>query len=290
LELYFNKKILTQSTTTKYFITPKVTFVQKDSNGGGAEAKVIIFNGDIIDVVLINGGYGYTDPPIGYVTRGYNIIKNLNRKSQSFVDRYNNSNITYAESLDIYSIININAPQEGIYPLGFGYTHQFESTENLNTSIEKNIQSISPIVPINLNPKTLTKEVSYFTDVQSNILFDSKQETTNQIFKVIYKDLMKVGKEVMIKSSAISTKISSTKANESQVCYATILDAPIDVNDTIIYVQNTKNFPDSGIILIGREFIYYEGKQTDRLFGIQRGYNNSLIEQHFAGELLKSLV
>lgn len=289
LELYFNKNILTQSTTTKYLIAPEITFVQKDSFGGGAEAKVIIFNGEIIDVMITNPGYGYSSPPIAYVTRGYNVVKNINRKSQSFIDTYTNSNVTYAESLDIYSIININAPQEGIYPTGFAYTNQFNSEDNLSIVFEKTIQSISKALPLKVPSKLIERKLSYSSNQQSSIIKSNTSELIGTTFKLIDKKDFSINKESLLSSKTIllTTDINT---NISDISYCSVLDAPVDIDDTIMYVQNTNNFPESGIVLLGREYIAYERKASDRLIGLQRGYNNSLIDNHSPGDLLKSIV
>ena len=54
--------------------------------GGGADGFVIMEGGEIIDVVLTNGGSGYSVPPKVYVTRGYNIYRSKEKVVSSRTD------------------------------------------------------------------------------------------------------------------------------------------------------------------------------------------------------------
>ena len=67
--------IIDKATTSGYFASPNIEFVPVDNNGGGAVAEVLAINGMIVDVILINGGSGYTQPPQVIVSRNFFIDK-----------------------------------------------------------------------------------------------------------------------------------------------------------------------------------------------------------------------
>jgi len=83
LELFFEKNLLLQPTAYQYYTTPIIEFVPQTEFGGGARAEVIAYGGDILDIVLVEGGSGYTEPPKVVVARGYNKIKSNKRKIDS---------------------------------------------------------------------------------------------------------------------------------------------------------------------------------------------------------------
>ncbi len=64
-----------EGTAYQYYTPPQVEFVPKSGNGGGAKAAVIVSNGNVIAVELIDGGSGYTEAPKAVVTRNYRIIR-----------------------------------------------------------------------------------------------------------------------------------------------------------------------------------------------------------------------
>jgi hypothetical protein len=83
LELFLNNNILVQPTAYQYYTNPVINFIPVDGNGGGAKAEVIVCNGQVLDVVLLNGGYGYTSEPKVVVARRFSIVKKNPRKIQS---------------------------------------------------------------------------------------------------------------------------------------------------------------------------------------------------------------
>ena len=84
----WNKRDITKNPTASgYSIAPQLVFESIDQAGGGAKAEVICEGGDVIDVILTQGGSGYTTAPKVNVTRGYNIIK----KHRQFDTKYQNN-------------------------------------------------------------------------------------------------------------------------------------------------------------------------------------------------------
>ena len=75
LELYFDNNLLLSPTAYNYYTPPIINFIPVDGNGGGAKAQVLVYGGQIIDIILVDGGSGYTKPPRIVVSRGYDIIR-----------------------------------------------------------------------------------------------------------------------------------------------------------------------------------------------------------------------
>lgn len=80
LELFFENDILLQPTAYGYYTNPILQFIPVDGNGGGGKAEVLIHDGQILDVLLIDGGKNYTDNPIVKVARKFSIKKQNPRK------------------------------------------------------------------------------------------------------------------------------------------------------------------------------------------------------------------
>jgi hypothetical protein len=80
LELFFEKDILLQPTAYQYYTNPILQFIPVDGNGGGGKAEVLVHDGQILDVILIDGGKNYTDNPIVKVARKFSIQKQNPRK------------------------------------------------------------------------------------------------------------------------------------------------------------------------------------------------------------------
>ena len=80
LELFFENDILLQPTAYGYYTNPILQFIPVDGNGGGGKAEVLVHDGQILDVLLIDGGKDYTDNPIVKVARKFSIKKQNPRK------------------------------------------------------------------------------------------------------------------------------------------------------------------------------------------------------------------
>ena len=58
----------------------------------------------------------------------------------------------------------------------------------------------------------------------------------------------------------------------------------LNSSDTIVYVENTTDFPASGTLQLGKEQITYTGKQSDRFTGCVRGVNGTTAQSHDTSE------
>ena len=71
--------------------------------------------------------------------------------------------------------------------------------------------------------------------------------------------------------------------------YGAYLQMDVNLTDTIIYVTNTTGFPNSGVLLIGKEMVQYTSKLSDRFLGVTRGSNGSIRSYHTAGDYLRTI-
>ena len=85
LQLLYDEGIIQPTTAYGYESPPILHFIPVDQQGGGARAEVIVSRGQIIDIVLVNPGSGYTKPPKVVTAKQYEIIKQRGRKFDSFI-------------------------------------------------------------------------------------------------------------------------------------------------------------------------------------------------------------
>ena len=85
LTYFFNNNILINPTAYNYNSPPVLNFIPTNGEGGGARAQVLVYGGQIIDIILVDGGSGYTAPPRVVVSRGYNIVRENNHPEFSAV-------------------------------------------------------------------------------------------------------------------------------------------------------------------------------------------------------------
>ena len=58
----------------------------------------------------------------------------------------------------------------------------------------------------------------------------------------------------------------------------------LNSSDTIVYAENTTDFPATGTLQLGKEQITYTGKQSDRFTGCTRGVNGTTAQSHDTNE------
>nr|BAR39523.1 strucutural protein [uncultured Mediterranean phage uvMED] len=85
LQLFYDEGIIQPTTAYGYDTAPVLHFLPEDQQGGGAKAEVIVSKGQIVDIVLIDGGSGYTEAPKIVTSRKYDLLKGNSRKIDSLV-------------------------------------------------------------------------------------------------------------------------------------------------------------------------------------------------------------
>jgi len=171
LQLLFERNVLLQPTAYQYYTTPIIEFIPQTEEGGGARAEVISYGGDILDIVLIDGGSGYTESPKVVVARGYNRIKSNYRKIDSVSSFAINPLIYLAENPIVSTSIAILA--NGLQPVSsqiISYGASFNEVD-----IQRQITSI-------VEPIQKTAAVSYASiGITSVVLSDMVQKSSTSI-------------------------------------------------------------------------------------------------------------
>jgi hypothetical protein len=294
LMLYFNNNVLLQPTAYQYYTSPIINFIPRTSSGGGAQAEVISINGQIIDIVLIDGGYGYEEPPKVVISKGYNRIKNNQRKFDSTTTLNVSPPLAFSNSLTSSSEVTII----GYGPAGqsiFSYINLSEqggikeSDEQLITFISPSPEVVTlskikeqsehviklPVLHIQSNALIASREIHSYIDIPFNIISSSTITSVDrQVTKIISKKI----NEAII-------QLNTESIND----IGAFLDAPLSETDTIVYIPDTRRFPDSSRLLIGKEIVYYERKKSDRFLDVTRGADGTTPQTHEAGDYLRHL-
>ena len=294
--LYLETGILLQPTAYEYFTTPEIHFIPVDGNGGGAKAEVIAHGGQILDIVITDPGSGYTQPPKVVVARRFKRIKESSRKIDSLTVLDIQTSIDSVFVMVGYSEVKVEGGPFSLQSISSvitfgGFNPDLNTNRDITTVVatkkgqERKVKMTDKKFPSQIRIEAAVSRI------------EPVQHTTNIVATQIVGGV--VGFEALASLQTISTeeviKIIQIKANkafrqeraDSINGVGTFLDAPMDLDDTIAYVPNTARFPDTPSRLrIGREVIYYTSKKSDRFLGLTRGYQDSILEPHNAGDLV----
>ena len=159
-----------------YENAPKLVFVPQPlrdeggsiiapAQGGGAEGFVVVSGGEVIDVVLSSPGSGYLTSPKVYVAKGYDIIKNIEKRVNSKFE------ITFFPTITTTLLVS------SITNLEYGFAvHEAESiispTELLETStvITTHVDTLSTspnIVEIKYDSVVISQELNITATLNS---------------------------------------------------------------------------------------------------------------------------
>jgi hypothetical protein len=292
LLLFFNNNVLLQPTAYQYYTPPIIDFIPRTQNGGGAKAEVISVGGQIVDIVLIDGGYGYTEPPQVTVSRGYNRIKGRSRKFDTTTVLNVSPPLAFSSSLTsssevtliaygpagqaIFSYINLSS-DGGIKTAEEQITSIIAPEKKVVTLNTSNYEIvITPNIPqITSEIVTLDIEIVNYIDVPFNLVSSSTISSTDKELTLI------INKKI---NDAI-IQLDTDSIND----IGAFLDAPLSETDNIVYIPDTRRFPDSSRLLIGREIVYYERKKSDRFLDVTRGADGTTAQTHEAGDYLRHL-
>ena len=299
LQLFFDTGILLEPTAYQYFVPPQVKFVPVDGNGGGARAEVLTKDGQVLDVVLTNPGFGYTQPPKAVVTRGY-IVK---RNQQRVIDSLSVINVESAAGTvgGALSVVQTEVTISGegavnsvfsIVTFGIAGSVNLVSGDDITAHIwpdtiaaGETIDTVAEVFTkrdpseaidqvaseLLVNERVITCTVN---SVQSITTDQEPEEITDQITSKLFKQ--------------INTPIALVKEESFSITGA-FLDAPLSPTATTVYVTNTSLFPDSGKLQIGKEIVSYESKLGDRFYNVTRGEDGTQAQAHPAGQYLRTL-
>ena len=342
-----------------YTKAPILHFVPVDQAGGGARAEVIVVDGTIVDIVLTDGGSGYTKEPRVVVAKQYS-IKKQNRKIDSFVNLilHNqfssvaqpgpvNAESSFTKTKTVGGVPIGNAILgEMISPAAHGGTlitveipsialsqaSSFVVKKEFLNIQPTSVQSVSiedvqvearcrleldrliqfqPSITIDVAPTTVyqlgfTDHRFWFTppagftnttlrpsfQMWENAKFmDTGNVLHNGISVSAYtiEEFARWGFDLEDFASYPGSGISDA-GYAFNVGYPSInfylgrINQNLNSSDTIVYVENTTNFPASGTLQLGKEQITYTGKQSDRFTGCTRGVNGTTAQSHDTSE------
>jgi hypothetical protein len=291
LELFFQFNLLVQPTAYQYYTAPILQFIPNDTSGGGAKAEVIVNDGTVIDIILIDGGSDYEEPPSVIVTRGYDIVKNPNRKIDSISKLDLNIQFTIGRLITSSSIDVFNTKFESfdsIIIIG-------GTTENIfSRGITRIVQPISNVGSTN---KPLKTEILTYGGFTRALNFGSVGSTSKKITLIVSVPFNIVSSTTVSFTDVEITRIFTNNINNAILENAVtstndvgaFLDLALTETDTIVYIADTRRFPDSSRLLIGKEIVVYSDKLPDRFLNVVRGTFGTIATTHEAGDYLRHL-
>ena len=281
LNLYFENNLLLQPTAYQYFTPPVIQFIPNDGTGGGASAEVIVYDGQVIDLVLLDGGSEYQQVPTVVVARRYDVIRDPNRKIDSLT------------LLGLNPYIKLTLRVSGIQPPAIFASSALVAIEDIKrviisivtpvpkilgtsqTKFDTQITIALPILLISPQPINTYREITSIIDAKANIISSSAiQSISREITKTINK---------IVNNSIIEVP------NEATNDIGAFLDIPLSETDTIVYIADTSRFPSASRLLIGKEIVTYGKKLTDRFLDVIRGTFGTTATTHEAGDYLRHL-
>jgi hypothetical protein len=298
LQLFFDTGILLNPTAYQYYTAPQVKFISVDGNGGGAKASVIAVNGQILDVVLTDGGFGYTQAPKAIVTRGYYIKRRAQRVVSSSFDIKLNALRNIDSVISAQSEITISGAGSvnnifSIITFGSLASTQVSGDDVITTHIWPKAETVGDQLRHN-KTYTWTKR-DPFTVVDQTVGAQNVEEEITIILDSV-KGITSISESSTIGTNQI-TNIIARQVNtpeihlreESRSAYGAFLDAPLSENGDIIYTRSTLLFPASGKLQVGKEIIFYWRKLEDRFYQLVRGEDNTTIQAHPAGQYFRTV-
>ena len=261
--LTWNKRDLSKNPDAYQYDTPPVlTFEPSNDNGGGAAAHVIVDGGEVIDVILDNGGSGYTAIPVVNVSRSYNIIKKHRQFDTKYI-KHVEQTITGVTALNYASSVG-EATQ-----LAYEFTHSVASVSSETKQLEVTQQ--------------LLRDAS-FEGVTQELLIKPKESTaSNSISSIIttpgntIKQLRAFAQATSSRQVQLTTPSAApamTIASSIDVKKADLLDVDLQWGDPYVYIPTTTAFDASGNLQVGEYYIDYSSKLSDR-FVIK--YNGAVV-------------
>ena len=289
-QLFFESNILLNPTAYQYYTPPILHFVPVNNQGGGARAEVIAYGGHILDIVLIDGGSGYTEPPKIVVARGFDVYK----KNKRIADNVRKISIVpklTASLSQISSLVLIDSPSvSDIVSFVSGSVVTLQDYDIKITSIiEPNEQQVSLVVVQVIIPPFVQMVPKLFVDS----IISTEREVQNIVatrFNVISSSTVQsVEREINLNIRKVITDAIHLTSLPTINDIGAFLEVDLSPTDTIVYIANTRNFSDSGRLLIGNEIVTYESKLQDRFLGVVRGALNTVASTHLAGDYLRNL-
>ena len=264
-----------------------VDFLSVDGNGGGALAKAFIFEKEVISVEIIKSGYGYTQPPIPIITRGYDIIKSHRNVSTTFKRERNiiiPFNISVDKQIEVIDprlivgfpqFISVGLPED-IRESNITLVFESEFGGLEIDAIPPEIRTTLPPSIGTFDPSGFVAETLWTLPYEFNIAIGDSQSNTSETTYI----------------TEFSVSIGdSLRFPENIDQIVALINIDFLETDTILYVTSTEGFDDFGFLQVGKEVVEYYAKEPDRFFIERRGvFGSPIPEVHPVGTLVSTFL
>ena len=306
LKLFFDTGILLQPTAYQYFVPPQVKFVPVDGNGGGARAEVLCIAGQVLDVVLIEGGSGYTQPPKAVVTRGYNVLRKPSRTISTSlkIEIGSQSEIRQQSTIATEIIISGEGNATGIFSIvSFGIVGSVDLVTNdeivehihppaLEAGENLSLPEGNSVVFTKRDPFTAIDQVASELILNETLITCTIDNPIASISNISPVGRVGTNSFVDVLTNNIQKIINTPIAyfrEESASAVGALLDSPLSPSGTTLYVNNTSLFADVGKLQVGKEIVGYERKLEDRFLNVTRGLDRTVPTAHPAGQYIRTI-
>ena len=307
LKLFFDTGILLQPTAYQYYTPPIIKFVPIDGNGGGAKASVLVVGGQVLDVKLVDGGSGYTQPPKAVVTRGYNVRRKPSRLISTLYNLEVGTEVSVRTNATFSTQITISGEGQksnifSIISFGIAGSVEVQEGDQITSIVEPGGPNPPAVgdefIPLQGETTSRREEFGPRDLLASNLIknetlvtctIKGDVESISNISPVLqgYGNDSAVDQIVVGIDKVITTPLAYFRGTKSDI--GAFLDADLSPSATIMYVNSTQLFMSNGTLQVGREVIQYGRKLEDRFLDLKRGIGNTLPQQHFAGDYFREL-
>jgi hypothetical protein len=285
-----NRPRVAEATAYQYYTNPILEFVPRDGNGGGARAEVIVKDGHVISVELLQGGSGYTTEPKVVVTRRYKLVRE--NEIETNVIKVGVNKVLKQDLLITSTIDSISLPPPGLALISSIVlkspstvqdeieNHVWPDKEDVDMptgadqpGIQTRIRSTDRVTPVDVGKKRITKQLTSIIPTASiNVLSTSTLVSNREI------------------TTSFTRELDNTRINNiTNRVPGAFLQIDLNIGDTIVYVADTTKFSSNGKILVGNELIYYPRKYDDRFLFASRGVDGTQEQFWAAGTYVRQV-
>ena len=263
--LTWNKRDLAKNPDAyQYDTPPQLVFESTDGAGGNAKAHVVVDGGEVFDVVLDEGGSGYTSVPTVNVSRGYKIIKKHRQFETKYIKHIEHL-ITGTNALTTASSIG-EATQ-----LAYEFTHSVAPVSSQVKQLEVTQQLLRNVSAPDISQEIILKPKD---STASNNIVSILSTPGNTVKQIVTSVLATSTREVAVTSTC--TAPAMTISSSIDVKKADLLDVDLSWGDAYVYIPTTAVFDASGHLQVGEYYIEYSSKLSDRFVIKYNGAVNAI--------------
>ena len=292
---------LTQPTAYQYFTPPVLEFIPEDGTGGGAKAEVIVSKGQVLSVDLLDGGSGYTKPPIIVVARRFDILTERDI-GVSLINAEMVPQVQIGQGAVSASRVTILGTQvQGIDSFSSTlFNSPLDVTRKITAEIQIDTDNIAegqsgfdmPIGPEQPGPSKIVFIEPEPVEIlgQGGALENSYEAT---VLSAELQDIVSLNSVTKVQKHIVSTlthEIRNTAlTNINYFEDAAYTNVDTNIGDSIIYIPDASKFNSNGHLLIGNERVRYWRKLSDRFLAVDRGLYGTSDQFHAAGTYVRQV-